>query len=136
MIYNKPELVETTHLLQLTVKLLTGEEMTPFKKVLLSVELTTDGPVRIILIGLQADKTIPQPVRMLLPLVTMHFLQDQAISISRINRLIKEEMSGDKPTDKTQSHTVQSMETTSDMELYKETLTLMLTTVKQLQFPI
>lgn len=124
LICNKPEPVEITPLLQLTVKLLIGEETTQFKKELLLEELIKDGLVRIIPIGLLADKITLLLARMLLPLVTMLFHLDQAIFTLRTNKPIKEETFGDKLMDKTQSHTVPLMETISDMGLCKETLTL------------
>jgi hypothetical protein len=50
-IFNKPEPVETTHLLLSIVKLSTGEEITQSKKELLSEDLITDGPVQMTLTG-------------------------------------------------------------------------------------
>jgi len=50
--YNKPEPAETTPLLQLTLKLSTGEEMTPFKKVMLLLEAMMDGHPPIIQTGI------------------------------------------------------------------------------------
>ena len=51
-IYNKPEPVETTHLLQLTQKLSIGEEMILFKKEILLLEQIMVGHPPIIQTGI------------------------------------------------------------------------------------
>lgn len=81
LIYSKVELAEIIHQLLLTVRLLIGEEMTPFKRVHQLLVLIKDGPALTIQIGLQVGRTIPLLARMPLPLEMTLSHQDQVICI-------------------------------------------------------
>lgn len=122
LIYNKLEQVVKIHLLQVTVKLLTGVEMILFKREHLLEVLTMVGQVLIIQIGLWAETIMRQLIRTQLLSVMELYHKELLIFIWKTNKLILEEMHGVKLTELMVLLTVLLMEITLDMELYKETL--------------
>lgn len=127
-IFNKLELLEITPQPQPILKLSTGEETILFKKVLLLELPIMDGHHQIILTGIWPEPTIWPLIKMPLLSETMLHLMLLLIYILKINKLIMEEMLGDKLKEKMLLDIQPSMPTNLVMAPFKEIPTLILET--------
>lgn len=95
-IYNRPEPVETILQLLLTPRLSTGEEMIPFKREILQLEEMTVGHQQTTLTGISLELTTWLVTKMQPLSDRILCLMLDQIYTWKTNRLIMEEMHGDK----------------------------------------